>query len=70
MKMRKLTVGKEALRQIEMMREMLKEDNWRGTSYHANSASNYLSAICAANLEIPAWIEKDRGHLRAQGWRW
>lgn len=68
--MRKSTIAKEALRQIEMMREMLAEDNWRGTSFHANSACNYLASIKAGGLQIPAWVEKDAGHLRAQGWRW
>ena len=61
---------KEALRQIEMMREMLQEDNWRGASFHSNSANNYLRSISAGGMVAPEWLDRNAGFLRAQGWRW
>jgi hypothetical protein len=68
----KKTIATEAIRQLEMMRQMFQEDNWNGNQvkYHANSGNNYLASVKAAGLDIPEWVSRNAGFLRAQGWRW
>lgn len=68
----KSTIAKEAVRQLNGIGEMLKEDNWNGlaTKYHGNSANNYMKAIKEGGETIPDWVEKNVGFLKAQGWRW
>jgi hypothetical protein len=68
----KSTIAKEALRQLEGMREMFQESNWDGNQvkYHARSGENYLNSVKEGGLPIPDWVEKNKAYLRVQGWRW
>lgn len=62
----KSTIGKEAVRQLQMMAEMLAENNWAGADYHANSANNYMKSLEAAGMqsELPEIIKRNANHLR------
>lgn len=66
----KKTVAKEAVRQLNFIGEMLRENNWEGTKYHSNSANNYLQSIINGGEQIPEWVNKNASWLKSQGWRW
>ena len=66
----KKTVAREAVRQLNYIGEMIRENNWEGTNYHSNSANNYMRSITAGGEQIPSWVSKNAGFLKAQGWRW
>ncbi len=66
MALRKTTIAKEALRQLEGIRELAKEE--RSWAHHANSANNYMKAVVAVGWPLPEWIIRDWRFLRTQGW--
>jgi len=70
MALSKKTIGKEALRQLAGIYELLRDANMSNAGFHAQSANNYIRSVQAAGFELPEWIERNRGFLRANNWRW
>jgi hypothetical protein len=72
MALRKSTIAKEAVRQLEGIHGILQDDNCGGhcAEFHSNSANNYIKAIKAGGEQLPDWIERNAGYLKAHGWRW
>ena len=67
MAIRKTTIAKNALQQLEAIRELATEG--RSWAFHAHSANNYMQAVAAVGWDLPDWIIHNWGFLRAQGWR-
>jgi hypothetical protein len=72
----KVTIAKEAQRQLRGIIEMLTETgNWdvAGVRFHANSANNYIQSTRAVADEglrtLPEAITRNAKFLHANGWR-
>lgn len=68
----KKTIAKEAVRQLNGIYDLLKENNFNGASanLHSNSANRYMASIIAGGEQLPEWLNRNKGYLQAHGWRW
>ena len=65
--LRKTTIAKEAIRQLEGLYDIASEG--RSFAFHANSANNYIKAIIAVGWPLPEKIRRNWTYLHTQGWR-
>lgn len=72
----KVTIAREAQRQLGFIVEMLTESgNWdvAGVRFHSSSANNYITAMRAVGEEclraLPEKVVRDTKFLHVHGWR-